>query len=86
MPPFTEEELASTRLPLLEASMLPPRAFVDESVAAWEAEHLFLDGWACVGHAAQLAGRGAYLTREVGGESLLVIGDEHGAIRGFHNV
>ena len=52
MAPFTEEELAPTRRPLLEASMLPPRAFVDESVAAWEAEHVFLEDWICVGHAA----------------------------------
>jgi Rieske 2Fe-2S family protein len=84
--PFTEEELAPTRLPLLEASMLPPRAFVDQSIAAWEAEHLFLGGWICVGHAAQLSGRGMYVTREVGGESLLLIGDERGVARGFHNV
>jgi glycine betaine catabolism A len=86
MAPFTEEELAPTRRPLLEASMLPPRAFVDESVAAWEAEHVFLGGWICVGHAAQVSGRGAYVTRQVGGESLLVVGDEHGVVRGFHNV
>ena len=86
MPPFTEEELAPTRLPLLEASLLPPRAYVDEDVAAWEAEHIFLGGWVCVGHAAQVRERGDYLTREVGGESLLVVADEDGVPRGFHNV
>ena len=58
--PFTEAELAETRRPLLEASQLPPRAYVDEEVAAWEAEHLFLARWMCVGHAQPLASRGAF--------------------------
>ena len=69
MTPFTEAELAPTRRPLLEASMLPPRAFTDESVAAWEAEHLFLGGWVNVGHASVLAERGAFVTRQIGGAS-----------------
>src|ERR671920_279044 len=59
-PPFTEAELAETRRPLLEATQLPPRSYVDEHVAAWEAEHLFLGGWVCVGHAQPLASRGAF--------------------------
>ncbi|MGH2968764.1 MAG: aromatic ring-hydroxylating oxygenase subunit alpha [Solirubrobacteraceae bacterium] len=84
--PFTEEELAPTRMPLLEASLLPPRAYVDETVAAWEREHLFLGGWVCVAHVAQLRERGDYLTREVGGESLLLVADDDGRPRGFHNV
>jgi Rieske 2Fe-2S family protein len=86
MAPFTAEELAPTLRPLLEASLLPPRAFTDPSVAGWEAEHLFMGGWVCVAHAAQLTGRGAYVTREIGGESLLFVGGEDGVPRGFHNV
>ena len=34
--PFTAEELEPTLRPLLEASLLPPRAYTDESVADWE--------------------------------------------------
>ena len=86
MTPFTEAELAPTRRPLLEASMLPPRAFTDESVAAWEVEHLFLGGWVNVCHASVLAERGAFVTRQIGGENLLFVGDEEGRPRGFHNV
>ncbi len=86
MAPFTDEELAPTLRPLLEASMLPPRAFTDEAVAAWEAEHLFLGGWTCVAHAAQLSERGAYVTRFLAGESLLFVGGDDGVPRGFHNV
>jgi glycine betaine catabolism A len=84
--PFTAAELAETRRPLLEASQLPPRAYVDEDVADWEAEHLFLGGWICVGHAQPLASRGSFVTREVGGESLLFMGDDDGKAHGVFNV
>jgi glycine betaine catabolism A len=84
--PFTAEELEPTMRPLLEASLLPQRAYVDEAVADWERVHLFLGGWVCVGHVSAFAGRGRYLTVELGGESLLFIGDGEGNVRGFFNV
>jgi Rieske 2Fe-2S family protein len=84
--PFTAEELAATRRPLLEASQLPPRAYVDEAVAGWEAERLFLGGWICVGHVQPLAARGRFATREIAGESLLFVGDDHGRPHAFFNV
>jgi len=86
MGPLSREELEPTLRPLHEASMLPPRVYVDETVAAWEAERLFLDGWVCAGHVSSMAERGVYLTREVGGESLLVVGDDDGRARAFFNV
>jgi phenylpropionate dioxygenase-like ring-hydroxylating dioxygenase large terminal subunit len=79
--PFTAEELAPTLRPLLEASLLPRRAYTDEDVAIWEAENLFLGGWVCVGHASALAGRGAFLTAEIGDQSLLFFAEG-----GYHNV
>src|SRR3954468_1035 len=85
-PPFTEAELAETRRPLLEATQLPPRAYVDEQVADWEAEHLFLRGWVCVGHAQALPQRGAFYIRDIGGESLLFMGEEDGRAHGASNV
>jgi Rieske 2Fe-2S family protein len=84
--PFSHEELAPTLRPLLEASHLPPRAFFDESIAEWEAEHVFLGGWTCVGHAGPVSERGAYVTREIAGESLLFVGDEEDRPHGFFNV
>jgi Rieske 2Fe-2S family protein len=83
--PFTAEELAPTLRPLLEASLLPARAYIDEDVARWEAENLFFGGWMCVGHVSSLAGRGEFITVELEGESLLFIGDGEGNTRGFHN-
>jgi glycine betaine catabolism A len=77
---FTAEELAPTLRPLLEASLLPARAYVDEAVAEWEARHIF-SGWMCVGLVSALAERGAFRTAEIAGESLLFVGG-----RGFYNV
>ena len=84
--PFTPDELAATRRPLLQASMLPPRAFVDEAVADWETKHLFLGGWVCVGHIDTLSERGRFVTRKIGDESLLFVGDDDGNPHGFFNV
>ena len=84
--PFSADELAPTLRPLAEAWQLPPRAFTDEAVAAWELEHLFQGGWACLGHAGALDGRGAFLTRELGGESVLAVAGEDGSPRVFFNV
>ena len=86
MGPFTAEELEPTRRPLLEAFQLPPRAFTDEAVAAWEAEHLFLGGWLCLGHAGALDGRGVFFVRDVAADSVLAVADDAGTIRAFHNV
>ena len=84
--PFSASELAPTLRPLAQAWQLPPRAFTDEAVAAWELEHLFLGGWACAGHAGALDGRGAFFTRELGLESVFVVADDDGRPRAFHNV
>jgi choline monooxygenase len=79
--PFTPEELEPTLRPLLEASLLPSRAYTDESVAGWEARNFFLGGWICVGHVSAFQERGQYVTAEVAGESMLFVGE-----RGFYNV
>jgi phenylpropionate dioxygenase-like ring-hydroxylating dioxygenase large terminal subunit len=79
--PFTAEELGPTMRPLLEASLLPQRAYTDEAVAEWELQNLFLGGWVCVGHVSAFAERGAYLTVELGAECLLFVEG-----RGFYNV
>src|SRR3954462_13318894 len=85
-PLFTEAELAETRRPLLEATQLPPRAYVDEDVADWEAERLFLGGWVCVGHAQPLGARGRLCTRGGGGERLPFMGDDGARAHGVFNV
>jgi len=86
LPLPTEDELAPTLRPLLEASMLPPRLFTDEDLFEWEMEHVVLAGWVCVGHVDRVRDRGRFLTRDLGRESLIVVGDDDGSPRAFHNV
>jgi Rieske 2Fe-2S family protein len=71
--------------PVERATMLPPRAFVDQGVFDWELESIFR-GWICVGHAAMVAERGSYLRREIGDDSVVVMGAGEGRTHAFLNV
>ena len=77
--------MAETLRPLERATMLPPAAFTDPSVFEWELANLF-SGWICVGHSSQVAEPGSFLMREIGLDSVVVIGGEDGRPRAFHNV
>ena len=66
-------EVEATLQPLERATMLPPRAFVDPGVFEWELETIFR-GWICVGHASRVAEPGSYLMREIGSDSVVVMG------------
>jgi Rieske 2Fe-2S family protein len=79
------DQVALTMQPLERATMLPPRAFTDPGVFAWELDTIFR-GWVCVGHASALAEPGSFVTRELGPDSVLVIGAEDGRPRAFLNV
>ena len=79
--PFTAEELAPTLRPLLEASLLPSRAYTDDAVTEWEERNMFLNGWMCIGHASAFAERGGFVTHQIGNESLLFVDGN-----GFFNV
>ena len=84
--PLEPSDIAKTLLPLTRASMLPPGAFTDREVFEWEVENFFADGWICLGHISQVNGKGKYLMREVGNDSVVVVGGEDGAPRAFLNV
>jgi Rieske 2Fe-2S family protein len=86
MLPLQADDVERTCLPLEEASMLPRAAFTEPAVLDWELEALFLGGWVCAGHADQLKERGSYLTVEIGSESIMVVADDGGEPRAFHNV
>jgi Rieske 2Fe-2S family protein len=78
-------DLARTMQPLERATMLPPRAFSDPGVLDWELDQLFR-GWVCVGHVSAVSEPGSFITRELGPDSVLVIGGEDGTPRAFLNV
>jgi Rieske 2Fe-2S family protein len=78
-------EIEATLEPLERATMLPPRAFVDPEVLDWELGTIFR-GWICVGHASRVAEPGSYMMREIGPDSVVVIGGEEGRTHAFLNV
>ncbi|UJA21345.1 aromatic ring-hydroxylating dioxygenase subunit alpha [Thermoleophilia bacterium SCSIO 60948] len=78
------EAVESTRQPVERATMLPPAAFADPSVFAWELDEIF-SGWVCAGHVSQVSSPGAYVVREVGPDSVIVICGSDGRPRAFLN-
>jgi phenylpropionate dioxygenase-like ring-hydroxylating dioxygenase large terminal subunit len=78
-------QVEATLEPLERATMLPPRAFVDPGVFDWELETIFR-GWVCVGHASLVADPGSYMMREIGTDSVVVMGGKDGRPHAFLNV
>ena len=72
--------------PLLRAATLPGPLFSDPGVFEQEIRTLFRRTWVCVGRADEMATPGDYRTYEVGGSGVVVLRDERGRLRAFHNV
>jgi glycine betaine catabolism A len=80
------DQLEATLQPVERASMLPPAAFLEQSVLDWELSNVFAGEWICAGHVSMVGRPGAYISREVGEYAFIVIGSEDGSPRAFHNV
>jgi Rieske 2Fe-2S family protein len=65
--------------------LLEPRAYRDPAWHEEEQHRLFARTWALVGDAATLVEPGDHLTATVGGAPLLVVVDDDGRLRAFHN-
>ncbi len=78
-------DVEATLEPVERATMLPPRAFVDPGVFDWELDRIFRE-WVCVGHASRVSNPGEYVMREVGTDSVIVMGGEDGRPHAFLNV
>ena len=68
------------------AKSLPQRYFISPEVFAQEKERIFSRQWMFVGHQSAIAQPGDYFIPEVANESLIVLRDKRGEIRGFYNV
>ena len=79
-------DLEATLQPLERATMLPKAAFLQPAVLDWELGNIFSRGWIVAGHLSAVAEPGAYISREAGGRSFVVVGGEDGTPRAFHNV
>lgn len=62
--------------------MLPPAAYTDAAVLAWERGHLFDHGWTCVGRAADVGEPGDQRAER----GVLLVRDADGALHSFANV
>lgn len=68
------------------ARTLPQQYFTSPAIFAREKEAIFARQWLCVGHQQQLPQGGDFFLQEILGESLIVLRDHGGAIRGFYNL
>jgi Rieske 2Fe-2S family protein len=80
------EGLAATCRPLAEARTLPRRVYTDPAIFALEGRQLFGRMWLCIARDEDVPEAGSYLTQEIGGEKLLVVRGDDGALRAFFNV
>src|SRR5262245_44004102 len=65
---------------------LPSRCYTDAAIYARELELIFRRCWQPVGHAADLADAGRYLTGRVAGQDIAVVRGRDGSLRAFFNV
>jgi Rieske 2Fe-2S family protein len=65
---------------------LPARYYVDPRHFEAEQDLIFSRMWVYVGREEELADRGDFQVKNVAGESLILVRDEAGSIRAFHNV
>jgi choline monooxygenase len=65
---------------------LEPRLYTDPSLLEAEQELIFERTWQLAGHISALPRTGSYLTAQAGSQPVLVIRDEHGALRAYRNI
>ena len=69
------------------AFTLPARYYTDPSIFERERQRFYREMWIGVGRLAEIPRRGAYMVREVAGESLIIVRTtDDGTVRAFHNV
>src|SRR5690606_3560253 len=62
------------------------RYYTDVGIFTREQQRFFADMWVAAARVGDLAAPGAYVLREIAGESVLLTRDEQGAYRGYYNV
>ena len=84
---LTKEQIAKVRAPLEEAYWLPNKAYTSPEFFQLEVDKLFSRTWMSVGFAADVRDIGdAYPTTILGDIPVVMVRDEKGALRVFHNV
>ena len=79
-------DLAATCRPFPEARTLPAAVYTAPEILATEQAGLFARTWLCVGREADIPAAGDYFTREIAGDSVIVIRGADNRLRAFFNV
>jgi phenylpropionate dioxygenase-like ring-hydroxylating dioxygenase large terminal subunit len=83
--PLDPAALSEALRPFGDSRMLPPAAYADPGVFAWEQRHFFGGGWLCVGQSSQVADPGDQRAEQVGAGSVLLVRGDDGGLRAFAN-
>jgi glycine betaine catabolism A len=83
--PVDPAGLAAALRPFGTSRMLPPAAYVDPAVFAWEQRYFFAGGWTCAGFSADVASPGDQRAEPLGTGSVLLSRDEDGVLHAFAN-
>ncbi len=78
--------LKTTAISIGNARTLPQRYYTSPEVFAEERERIFARRWLCVGREDRIPESGDYMVQELGRDSVIVLRDEAGGLRAFHNV
>jgi choline monooxygenase len=79
-------DLFDATLPLEKAHTIPSAWYFDPEIYAAERRHVFGGSWQVAGRCDQVAQPGSFLTADIAGEPILVVRDDKGTLRAFHNV
>jgi Rieske 2Fe-2S family protein len=71
---------------LSEAMTLPQRYYTSSDWFQREMDAIHFDMWVCAGRTNQIPNAGDYFVRQAANSSVIVVRDEQGGIRAFHNV
>jgi Rieske 2Fe-2S family protein len=75
----------STLIPIDGARTLPREYYVSADIFAEELNKIFMRRWVCVGRGAEIAAPGDYVVRQLGPAGIIVLRDQAGRVRAFHN-
>lgn len=55
---------------------IPARYYTSDDVFEFEKENIFANSWVCVAHSSEVKEKNAYITRQLIGESLVIVRGE----------
>ena len=85
--PLSADEIRAVLEPFDSARPLPPSAYLDPAVLAFDRAAVFgARSWLCVGHEDEIAEPGRWVLAPVTEEGVLVVRGQDGAVRAFYNV